>query len=82
MEAEVLASLPALKPGDTRLLLCRHGQTQWNVDSRIQGGGADIELDETGVTQAEALAVALKNCPIDIVASSTLKRAAAVNRVV
>lgn len=37
----------------TRIVLVRHGQTQWNRVERFRGR-ADVPLDETGVAQAEA----------------------------
>lgn len=37
-----------------RLLLVRHGQSQWNAARRLQGQ-ADIELSELGKAQADAL---------------------------
>ncbi len=54
--------------------LIRHGQTKWNVESRIQGF-RDIELDETGLRQSQAVVEKLKQVPIDIVYSSPLLRA-------
>ncbi len=42
----------------TRLLAIRHGETAWNVDTRIQGH-LDIPLNETGLQQARWLAQAL-----------------------
>ncbi len=42
----------------TRLLAIRHGETAWNVDTRIQGH-LDIPLNETGLQQARWLAQSL-----------------------
>ena len=39
----------------TRLVLVRHGQTAWNLEGRAQGH-TDVGLDETGHSQALALA--------------------------
>ena len=41
-----------------RLVLWRHGQTQWNVDNRFQGQ-ADIPLDARGLEQARLTAPVL-----------------------
>jgi probable phosphoglycerate mutase len=37
----------------TRIVLVRHGQTEWNRVERFRGR-ADVPLNETGLTQAEA----------------------------
>ena len=42
----------------TRLIVIRHGETAWNVDTRIQGQ-LDIGLNATGQRQAQQLGVAL-----------------------
>ena len=42
----------------TRILAIRHGETAWNVDTRIQGH-LDIPLNDTGLQQARWLAQAL-----------------------
>ena len=42
----------------TRIMAIRHGETAWNVDTRIQGH-IDIPLNEHGQLQAERLAEAL-----------------------
>lgn len=42
----------------TRIIAVRHGETAWNVDTRIQGH-LDIPLNDTGRWQAEQLARAL-----------------------
>lgn len=57
-----------------KLLLTRHGQTDWNVAGKIQGI-MDIELNETGIKQAEATREKLLNKKIDIIITSPLKRA-------
>lgn len=53
----------------------RHGQTQWNLERRFQGGGSDIRLNELGRRQARAAGLALKGERIDAVYSSPLSRA-------
>jgi probable phosphoglycerate mutase len=58
-----------------RLILVRHGQTRWNEERRIQGGGSDNALDETGRHQAARVAQALKNHPLEAIYSSPMKRA-------
>ena len=57
-----------------QILLTRHGQTEWNVLKKVQGK-VDIELNATGIKQAEETALKLKNTAIDIIISSPLKRA-------
>lgn len=58
----------------TRIIVIRHGETEWNVAKRIQGHG-DSSLTAAGVEQAEALArrLALEN--FDVLLSSDLGRA-------
>jgi probable phosphoglycerate mutase len=59
----------------TRILLARHGETEWNAVRRVQGW-TDIPLSEKGHAQAEALAVRLSHIPLAAVYSSDLSRAA------
>jgi probable phosphoglycerate mutase len=58
----------------TRLIVVRHGETAWNVDTRIQGQ-LDIDLNDTGRRQALQLAGALADQPIDAIYASDLARA-------
>ncbi|MCI8384454.1 MAG: histidine phosphatase family protein [Clostridia bacterium] len=57
-----------------KLLLTRHGQTDWNVAGKIQGR-TDIELNETGIKQAERTRDNLAKEKIDLIMTSPLKRA-------
>ena len=58
----------------TEIILARHGETEWNVEE-IFRGRIDVELNETGIKQAELLAEYLRNINIEAVYSSPLKRA-------
>lgn len=60
----------------TRLIAIRHGETAWNVATRLQGH-LDIDLNDTGRWQANrvAQALALAGEPIDALYASDLKRA-------
>lgn len=58
----------------TRIIAVRHGETAWNVDTRIQGQ-LDIELNERGQWQAQRVGQALADEAIARVYSSDLKRA-------
>lgn len=59
----------------TKLILIRHGQTEWNLAGRYQGQ-SNVALSPDGIQQAQQLA---RNFPIDrldAVYTSDLKRAA------
>ena len=57
----------------TQLVCVRHGQTHWNAKGRIQGQ-LDIPLNPLGESQAQALAEALQDEPLDQVCCSDLQR--------
>ena len=59
----------------TRILAIRHGETAWNVDTRIQGQ-LDIGLNDTGRAQAQWLARSLaEREPLQAIYASDLARA-------
>ena len=59
-----------------KVLLIRHGETDWNIEKRIQGR-TDIPLNENGRAQADALAEILSQrpAPISALYTSPLPRA-------
>ncbi|GAB2663020.1 histidine phosphatase family protein [Kribbella swartbergensis] len=59
-----------------RLIVWRHGRTEWNLQDKIQGQ-ADIPLDSVGVGQARAAAARLAALAPTRLFSSDLQRAAA-----
>jgi 2,3-bisphosphoglycerate-dependent phosphoglycerate mutase len=58
----------------TRLIAVRHGETAWNVDTRIQGQ-LDIGLNATGLWQARRVGHALADEDIGVIYASDLSRA-------
>jgi 2,3-bisphosphoglycerate-dependent phosphoglycerate mutase len=66
--------MPANFPEPTRIIAIRHGETAWNVNTRIQGQ-LDVGLNETGRWQAHRVALALAGEPIKAIYSSDLLRA-------
>ncbi len=57
-----------------RIFLTRHGETQWNAEWRIQGH-TDMELNDNGIAQAEALSKRLEGSGISAIYSSDMSRA-------
>ena len=58
----------------TRILAIRHGETAWNVDTRIQGH-TDIPLNDLGRWQASRVAQGLAGNSVHAIYSSDLLRA-------
>jgi len=59
---------------ETTVFLVRHGVTPWHKARRVLGH-RDIDLDEEGLAQADAVADALADLPVTEVISSPLARA-------
>ena len=58
-----------------RVILIRHGRTNWNESRRIQGGNQDTILNPEGERQCRCLAERFKNEKIVAVYSSPMSRA-------
>jgi len=56
------------------IVIFRHGQTDWNLEGRLQGN-TDTDLNETGLRQAIELAQRLRHFKFDTIVSSDLSRA-------
>jgi broad specificity phosphatase PhoE len=59
-----------------KLILIRHGETEWNKQRRIQGCRSDTRLSQKGLEEADRLATVLRKERIDAIYSSPMKRAA------
>jgi len=59
---------------ETILGLLRHGQTDWNIDLRLQGS-SDIPLNETGRNQALVAGATFSREDWDVIIASPLARA-------
>lgn len=71
-----LLPLPPLGSGAKRLYLARHGETDWNLQRRIQGRTIDQPLNANGLAQAAGLAQLLVGEPLELIVASPLRRAA------
>jgi 2,3-bisphosphoglycerate-dependent phosphoglycerate mutase len=58
----------------TRICLLRHGETAWNAEHRLQGQ-IDVDLNATGVAQAQAAGRWLRGSGVVALYSSDLARA-------
>jgi phosphoserine phosphatase len=68
-------ALPQMRRGQRgpRFLLVRHGETEWNRQTRFQGQ-IDVPLNENGKTQSAQAAAFLKDVQIDRAVTSPLLR--------
>lgn len=57
-----------------KLVLVRHGQSQWNLENRFTGW-VDVEITEKGAQEARRAGRELKGIKFDIAYTSVLKRA-------
>ena len=79
VQIECLNNISHLQPNlpkkcsKKRIILVRHGETDWNQQGRFQGQ-IDIPLNQKGKAQAQAASKFLKNVPIHKAFSSSLSR--------
>ncbi|MDH6058111.1 histidine phosphatase family protein [Umezakia ovalisporum] len=68
-------TFPSVRPNHqgVRLLLVRHGETEWNRQTRFQGQ-IDIPLNDNGRKQAQTAGEFLRNVFIDFAVSSSMLR--------
>lgn len=68
-------TLPTLRPNHKgfRLLLVRHGETEWNRQGKFQGQ-IDVPLNDNGRDQAAKAGEFLKDVALDFAFSSTMAR--------
>ena len=59
-----------------RLILLRHGQSQWNLENRFTGW-TDVELSDTGLEEARRAGLMMSQAKIfpDVCFTSYLRRA-------
>lgn len=58
------------------MLLCRHGESQWNLEGRIQGQSLDASgLTARGREQARLLAERMRTAGVKVLVTSDLQRA-------
>lgn len=67
--------IPPVRPPHSgpRLLLVRHGETDWNKQSRFQGI-RDIPLNDNGRSQGQKARTFLQDIPVDFAVSSSMLR--------
>ena len=68
-------AIPPVRPphAGPRLLLVRHGETDWNKESRFQGI-RDIPLNDNGRSQGRKASVFLQDVALDFAVSSSMQR--------
>ena len=69
-----LQPVQAADEGVLDIYIVRHGQTQWNLEKKLQGS-TDNPLNETGKKQAQELGQKLAGVKFDHIYSSGLQRA-------
>lgn len=74
MESAGASPMPELSPGETRIILVRHAETEWSKAGR-HTGRSDVPLDPDGVAAARELRDRLAGLEPAYVLTSPLERA-------
>lgn len=56
------------------IYIIRHGQTDYNLENKVQGRGIDSSINATGIQQAKSFFEKYKSVPFDKIYVSDLKR--------
>lgn len=59
---------------NTTIYLTRHGQTEWNIEKRLQGRG-NSPLTKDGIDRAKELRDRIKEIELDVIYTSPIERA-------
>ena len=65
-----------------KMYYVRHGQTDWNLARKMQGGQTERNLNETGKEQAEQTRQELADVKYDIIICSPMERAKETARII
>lgn len=57
-----------------KIYFVRHGQTDWNLEQKMQGGESEKDLNETGIEQAKQTREKIKDLKYDMIIRSPMKR--------
>ena len=57
-----------------KIYYIRHGQTDWNIERKMQGGESEKDLNETGIEQAKQAREKIKELNYDMIIRSPMKR--------
>lgn len=57
-----------------KIYFIRHGQTDWNLERKMQGGESEKDLNETGIEQAKQAREKIKELHYDMIIRSPMKR--------
>ena len=82
--ADPVNDLRAVPPDQARIVLVRHGQTEYNRESRWQGSGTDVPLNAAGRAEAGRVATSLAErfgASVAAIYTSDLERARGTARI-